>query len=83
MDLTSIVIMLCIGNTAGWLAGIYWEGGRYGLLGDVAGATVGSLVAGILFRAILPALGTEGTIVASTIGSAIVLALLRRASTHR
>ena len=78
MDLTSIVIMLCIGNTAGWIAGIYFEGGRFGLLGDVIAATAGAMLAGLIYRQIVPVAGTFGLLICGVIGAVLMTILLRR-----
>ena len=78
MDLTSIVIMLCIGNTAGWIAGIYFEGGRFGLLGDVTAATAGAMLAGYLYRLPVPVAGTIGLLICGMTGAVLATMLLRR-----
>ena len=52
MDLVSIVLMMCVGNAAGWLPSLYIEGSRLGVLGDVIVATAGALAAG--YYRILP-----------------------------
>jgi uncharacterized membrane protein YeaQ/YmgE (transglycosylase-associated protein family) len=78
MDLFSIILMLCVGNTAGWLAGIYIEAGRFGILGDVSAATAGALAAGFVYRQFVPLAGTVGLLAAGIVAAALALVLWRR-----
>jgi len=78
MDLFSIVLMLCVGNTAGWLVGIYMEGGRLGVLGDVSAATAGALAAGFIYRQFVPEAGHIGLLAVGIVTAAIALVLWRR-----
>ena len=78
MDFFSIVLMMCIGNAAGWLAWIYWPGSRYRLLVDVAAAVTGALVAGYVFRIFFPIAATIGLMVCGTFGALVPLFFLRR-----
>ena len=77
MDLFSIVLMLCVGNTAGWMAGIYVEGGRLGILGDVSAATAGALATGFVYRQFVPVAGTVGLLAAGMVAAVLVLVLWR------
>ena len=78
MDLVSIVLMLCVGNVAGWLAGIYMEAGRFGVLGDVSAATAGAVAAGFVYRQFVPEAGTIGLLAAGMAAAAMALVLWRR-----
>jgi uncharacterized membrane protein YeaQ/YmgE (transglycosylase-associated protein family) len=78
MDLFSIIIMLCVGNTVGWLAGIYVEGGRLGILGDVSAATAGALATGFVYRQFVPQAGTIGLLAAGIVAATLALVLWRR-----
>ena len=78
MDLFSIVLMLCVGNTAGWLVGIYMEGGRFGLLGDVSAAVAGTLAAGLIYRQFVPEAGHIGLLAAGIVAATLAIMLWRR-----
>jgi uncharacterized membrane protein YeaQ/YmgE (transglycosylase-associated protein family) len=78
MDLFSIILMLCVGNTVGWLAGIYMEGGRFGILGDVSAATAGALATGIVYRQFVPQAGIIGLLAAGIAAATLALVLWRR-----
>jgi uncharacterized membrane protein YeaQ/YmgE (transglycosylase-associated protein family) len=78
MDLFSIIVMLCVGNTVGWLAGIYVEGGRLGILGDVSAATAGALATGFVYRQFVPQAGTIGLLAAGIVAATLALVLWRR-----
>ena len=78
MDLVSIVLMMCVGNAAGWLASRYIEGGRLGVLGDVIVATAGALAAGFIYRQFVPQAGTIGLLAVGIVAAAVALVLWRR-----
>ena len=72
------VWFLCIGLTAGWLAGIIMKGGGFGLAGDLAVGIIGALIGGFLFRALgITAYGLLGSLIMATIGSVVLVAFLR------
>ncbi len=77
MDLFSIILMLCVGNTVGWLAGIYVQGGLLGILGDVIVATVGALAAGFVYRQFGPEAGAVGLLAAGIVAAALAVVLWR------
>lgn len=77
MDFFDIVLLMCMGNTAGWLAWIYWPGMRFRLLVDVAAAVSGALIAGYVFRMFYPVSATIGLMIAGTIGALMPLIFLR------
>jgi len=78
MDLVSIVLMMCVGNAVGWIAGIYMESGRLGVLGDVSVATAGALAVGFIYRQFVPQAGTIGLLVLGMVAAAVALVLWRR-----
>ena len=78
MDLVSIVLMICVGNTAGWLAGIYMKTGRLGVLGDVSVAIAGAMAVGYIYRQFVPQAGTVGLLVTGMVASAVALLLWHR-----
>jgi len=78
-----VTLMMCIGNTAGWLAWIYWPGSRFRLLVDVAVAVIGALVAGYVFRLFFPIAATVGLMVCGTLGALLPLSCLRLSFARR
>lgn len=83
MGVSSILAMLIVGGIAGWLAGKIVAGSGFGVLGNIVVGIVGALVAGF----VLPRLGFGGpggafaSIIHSTIGAVIFLALVRLVKT--
>lgn len=74
MDLLYILV---IGAVAGWLAGLIWKGGGFGLLWNIVLGIVGSFVGGWLLGKLgVPiSIGspTVSLIVTSVIGAVVVL----------
>ncbi|MCF1707355.1 GlsB/YeaQ/YmgE family stress response membrane protein [Tabrizicola sp. J26] len=79
MGVESVFAMLIVGAIAGWLAGKIVAGYGFGVIGNIVVGIVGALVAGF----VLPRLGFGGpggvfsSIIHSTIGAVIFLALVR------
>ena len=79
MDVNALILALVIGAIAGWFAGQLLQGTGFGLLGDIFVGMVGALVAAALF----PTLGLNfgggiiASIVAATLGAAILLLIVR------
>lgn len=48
----TLLVFLIIGLIAGWLAGLVWKGGGYGLIGNLVIGVVGAFVGGFLLRLI-------------------------------
>ncbi len=77
MTLTSILILLAIGLVAGWLAGMIWKGGGFGLLWNIIIGVAGSFLGGWIFRLLgISYGGIIGSIVAALIGALILLAIV-------
>ena len=77
MTLTSILILLAVGLVAGWLAGIIWKGGSFGLLWNIIIGVAGSFLGGWLFRLLgISYGGIIGSIVAALVGALILLAIV-------
>ncbi|MBX2927420.1 MAG: GlsB/YeaQ/YmgE family stress response membrane protein [Saprospiraceae bacterium] len=74
MDLLYILI---IGAVAGWLAGLIWKGGGFGLLWNIILGIVGSFVGGWLLGKLGVNVGigspTVSLIITSVIGAVVVL----------
>jgi uncharacterized membrane protein YeaQ/YmgE (transglycosylase-associated protein family) len=78
MDLVSIVILMCIGNAAGWLASMYMAGGGVGMIRGVALGIFGALVGGIALAKALPQYGIVATMIGGTVGAVLLILLARR-----
>jgi uncharacterized membrane protein YeaQ/YmgE (transglycosylase-associated protein family) len=77
MELTSLLIFLCIGAVAGWLAGMLMKGGGFGLLGNIVIGVLGAVVGGFTFGLLgLSASGLLGSIITATVGAVILLLLV-------
>jgi uncharacterized membrane protein YeaQ/YmgE (transglycosylase-associated protein family) len=80
MDGQSIIIILVLGALAGWLAGMVFQGGGLGLIGNIVVGILGSFIGNWL----LPKLGVHintGTIwlnsvLTAAIGALVLLAVI-------
>ncbi len=78
MDVTTILIILAIGAVAGWLAGLVFKGGGFGLLGNIVVGIIGGVIGGWL----LPKLGVHigsgmgGVIITSVLGALVLLLIV-------
>ncbi len=76
MDLVSIVIMLCIGNAAGWIATIYAKGGDTRLLGNVTIGLIGAFILGLSISYYCPLSGIISA--GAMLGAALLLFVAHR-----
>ncbi len=80
METQSIIVILVLGALAGWLAGMVFQGGGLGLLGNIVVGIIGGFVGYWL----LPKLGVHintGTtwlnyVLTAAIGAVVLLALI-------
>ena len=72
MDLMYILIFLAIGAVAGWLAGLIFKGGGFGLLWNIIIGIVGGVIGGWLFGGFFGE-GMIGGIVTAVLGAIILL----------
>jgi len=82
MDFLGFTLMLCVGNTAGWLVAIYVRGGDRRLLFNTAVATIGAFAAGLATVWAFPSTEGLGAGIGAVPGAAVALLLgyrLRRA----
>ena len=72
-----ILISLCVGLIAGWLAGQVMKGGGYGV--DILLGLVGGIVGGWLFGmlGLWPGGGILGSIIVSFVGAVILVWITR------
>jgi uncharacterized membrane protein YeaQ/YmgE (transglycosylase-associated protein family) len=80
MEAQSIIIILVLGAVAGWLAGMVFQGGGLGLIGNI----VVGIIGGFIGYWLLPKLGVHintGTswlnyVLTAAIGAVVLLALI-------
>ena len=80
METQSIIIILVLGAAAGWLAGMVFQGGGLGLIGNI----IVGIVGGFIGYWLLPKLGVHintGTgwlnyVLTAAIGAIVLLALI-------
>ena len=72
MTLVSILVFLAIGAIAGWLAGLIFKGGGFGLLWNIIIGIVGGIIGGWLFGSFFGE-GWVGQIITALIGAIILL----------
>ena len=71
-----IIIFLAIGAVAGWLAGLIFRGGGFGLLWNIIIGIVGGVIGGWLFGPFLASVfgeGLIGGIITAIVGALILL----------
>lgn len=74
----NLLIFLCVGLVAGWLAGKIMRGGGFGLLGDMIIGVIGAFVGGWLFgRLGIATWGLAGTFITALVGALVLLFLIR------
>ncbi|MBN2161118.1 MAG: GlsB/YeaQ/YmgE family stress response membrane protein [Spirochaetes bacterium] len=77
MTVEQIIIMLIVGLVAGWLAGLVWKGGGFGLVWNLVLGVAGSFLGGWLFKILNISFGgIIGSIVAAFVGALIILAIV-------
>jgi uncharacterized membrane protein YeaQ/YmgE (transglycosylase-associated protein family) len=79
MSSESVLVILCVGLLAGWLAGQIVRGAGFGLVGDIVIGIIGAFIGDWL----LPRLGLHlgvgivAAIIDATIGAILLLVVLR------
>ena len=72
------VWFLLIGLCAGWLAGMLYKGGGFGLVGNLVVGILGAILGGFLAQQLgLAASSTLGVLLIATGGAIVLLALLQ------
>ncbi len=78
MATQSIILFLCIGILAGWLAGKIMKGGGFGVLGDLVVGVVGAFLGGWVFGLLgIATYGVVGSLVTAVVGALLLLYLIR------
>jgi uncharacterized membrane protein YeaQ/YmgE (transglycosylase-associated protein family) len=74
----NILIFLCIGIVAGFLAGKIMRGGGFGLLGDMVVGVVGAFLGSWLFGMMgITTWGLAGSLITALVGALVLLFLIR------
>jgi len=78
MDITSLIIFLCIGAVAGWIAGSVMKGKGYGIIGNMVIGIIGAVLGGFLFGLLgISAGGIIGSLITATVGAIVLIYLVR------
>jgi len=69
---------LVVGLLAGWLAGLFMEGGGFGIIMDIVVGLVGAFVGGLLFSLFVEgAAGFWGSVGVAFVGSCVCIGIAR------
>lgn len=75
--MSSLIIFIVIGLVAGWLAGLIFKGGGFGLLGNIIIGCIGAIVGGFVFMLLgLTAHNLIGQLVTAVVGAGVFLFVL-------
>ena len=84
MSATGIIIFLLVGLLAGWLAGVIWKGGGFGLLWNLVIGVIGSFIGGFIFQLLgIHGYNIIGSIIAALIGALILLFIISKIRSMR
>jgi uncharacterized membrane protein YeaQ/YmgE (transglycosylase-associated protein family) len=76
-----IIAWIVVGLIAGWLTGVFFRGGGYGILMDVLLGLIGAFIGGIVVSLLATGpVGFWGSIVVAFIGAVILVAIIRALS---
>lgn len=75
MEVEQLLIVLAIGAIAGWLAGKFFRGGGFGLIGNIVVGLLGAFLGDWLFRQLGVSIGGQwvGPIAKATVGAIVLL----------
>lgn len=74
-----IIITIIIGILAGYIAGLIWKGGGFGLIGNLAIGIAGAFIGGFLFRlAQFRGTGLISDIITATVGALLLLWVINK-----
>lgn len=74
-----IIMLIVVGLAAGYLAGLIWKGGGFGLVGNLAVGVAGSFLGRFLFNLLgFAVYGLPAQIVAAIVGAIILLWIINR-----
>ena len=73
-NLESLLVFLFIGLIAGWLAGVFFKGSGFGVLGDIVVGVVGAEIGGWIFGKLgLSSYGFGGAVLMAFVGAVTLL----------
>lgn len=75
MDTNTIIIILVVGLVSGWIAGLVFKGGGFGLLGNIVIGILGGVIGGWLLPKVGVHIGSGmgGIILTSVLGALALL----------
>jgi uncharacterized membrane protein YeaQ/YmgE (transglycosylase-associated protein family) len=81
----SLLVIICVGIIAGWLAGRLVAGGGFGLIGDLAIGVVGAFIGDWLLPRLHIHLGAGivAAIINATVGAIVLLVVVRLVAGRR
>jgi uncharacterized membrane protein YeaQ/YmgE (transglycosylase-associated protein family) len=70
---------LIVGLVSGWIAGMIWKGGGFGLVGNLVVGVVGAFIGGFVFSFLgFSQYGMIGSIITAVIGALILLWVINK-----
>lgn len=70
---------LIVGLIAGWLAGLIWKGGGFGLIGNLVIGVVGAFIGGIIFKVLgFAHYGIIASIITAVVGALVLLWVINK-----
>jgi len=77
--LMSLILFLCIGALAGYLAGQITKGSGFGLGGNLVVGIAGAFIGGFIFRAVgIMAYSLIGSLISAVIGAIVLLWIVKK-----
>jgi len=78
MDIEQITVFLIIGLVSGWLAGVLFKGGGFGVVGNMIVGILGAVLGAWIFDLLDVSIGGRwlGPIVTATVGALVLLFLI-------
>ncbi|HPA71436.1 MAG: GlsB/YeaQ/YmgE family stress response membrane protein [Spirochaetes bacterium] len=74
-----LISWIIVGLVAGWLAGLIWKGGGFGLIGNLVVGVVGAILGGWILGILgFSHYGLIGTIITAVIGALILLWVINK-----
>ncbi len=77
-NLESLLVFLMIGLIAGWLAGVFFKGSGFGVLGDIILGVIGAEIGGWIFGKLgISTYGFLGAVIMAFVGALTLLAMIK------
>ncbi len=79
-----VISWLVVGLVAGWLAGLFMQGGGFGIILDIIVGLVGAFVGGLIFSLFTVGdIGFWGSIVVAFVGACVFVGIMRALTPSR